>query len=441
MAKIRPVAGQRYVIVKGDTLWDIASIVYGSGPKYQIIWDANKSNLRSNDPHWIYPGEELWIPNDPDRSPRTIDQNESGSRPADPNDPLTIYIAGERYFPVSATVVRTFDTCSDGWSATFRDDINDENWLPYRKVFRPYQYTPAEVFIHNLSTGEGFVYNVDIDGTSSNGTIMAEGFCPSIDIVDSVAEPPYQGENITLEAWTRKLIEPFGLTYSTSECDQDKWREVNRKKIKRIKIGKEEKVFDHLSEKYRQKGFVLSNSISGNITVRSAPSMSNTDQIVDTFVDDAEDGSIPIWEFKSKFSGRDRYRVTLATGKGRLKHFKDRYVDPAVPRNRRMLFNLSSSEEGDMSTAAKSRARKSIEQALTFTVPVRGWYSRTGRLYQPGQFVLYKSRRLFLEKGVVLMIRKVAYMQEGKQRLAKLDLIPPAVYSQEEEVSDPWISV
>ena len=437
----RPVAGQKYTIVKGDTLWDIASIVYGSGFKYQIIWDANKSNLRSKDPHWIYPGEELWIPADPDRSSLTVDQNETAAIPADKDDPLIIHIAGTRYYPVSATVIRTFDTCSDGWTATFRDNINDEAWKPYRKVFRPYQYTPAEVFIHNISTGESFIYNVSISGDSTKGEIKAEGFSRSIDIVDSVAEPPYQAENITLEAWTRRMIRPFGLTYSTAECDQEAWRKVNRKKIKRIKIGREEKVFAHLSEKYRQNGFVLSNSISANVVVRTAPSMSSVDQIVDTFVDDAEAGKVPIWEFNSTFSGRDRYRVTLATGKGRLKHFKDCFIDPAVPRNRRMIFNLSSSEEGDMSTAAESRARKSIEEALTFTIPVRGWYSREGSLYQPGQFVLYKSKRLYLDKGVVLMIRKVAYIQEGTERRAQLDLIPPAVYSKDEEVGDPWISV
>ncbi len=436
MARVLPVAGKPYVIVKGDTLWDIANTVYGSGPKYQIIWDANKSNLRSGNPNLIFPGEKLWIPNDPDRP---AGGEETGIREFNRENPLSIYLDGEKYNPTSASITRTFDTCADGWVATFRDDINDPDWEPFRSVFRPYAYTPAEVFIDNRSTGESFLYNVSLTGNSSNGEVTAEGFSPSIDIVDSVAEPPYEGNNITLEQWTRRLLKPFGLTYSTSECDQDAWRKVNSRRIKRIKIGKEEKVFDHLSQKYRQYGFVLSNSFSANIAVRTAPSMSSSSQIVDEFVDDYK-GGVPVWEFKSSFAGRDRYRVTLATGKGRLKHYKDKYVDTSVPRNRRMIFNLSSSEEGDMSTAAQSRARKTIEDALTMTIPVRGWYSREGILYEPGQFVLYKSRRLFLEKGVVLMIRKVVYIQDGSERHANLDLIPPSVYSKDEEVDDPWTS-
>lgn len=441
MARVRPVAGQLYTIVKGDTLWDIASVVYGSGFKYKIIWDANKSNLRSNDPHWIYPGEQLWIPNDPDKSPRAIDLRDTGENPSNKDEPLAIYITGKQYYPVKASIIRTYDTCSDGWTATFRDDINDEDWIPRRKVFRPYAFPPAEVFIGGTSTGESIIYNVNISGNSSKGEITAEGFNRSIDIVDSVPEPPYQAEKITLENWTKQLIRPFGLTWSTSEVDQDAWRAANRRKIKRIKIGKEEKVFAHLIEKYREKGFVLSNSNSANVVVRSVPDVPPRDMVVEEFVDDAEEGAVPMWEFKSGFSGRDRYRVTVAIGKGRLKHFRDNYVDPAVPLNRRMLIALSSSEQGDMSTAAKSRARKTIEQALTFTVPVRGWYSRGGKLFQPGQFVLYKSKRLFLDRGIVLMIRKVTYVQEAAQREAHLELVPPTVYSKTEEVSDPWISV
>lgn len=440
MSKPVPVAGQTYVIVKGDTLWDIATIVYGSGTKYQIIWDANKSNLRSGDPNLIYPGERLWIPEDPDRPARSMPFKDRGAVDPTSSDPLAIYIEGEKYNPVSASIIRTFDTCADGWTATFRDDIRDTRWLPFRKVFRPYSFAKSEVFIDNRSTGESYIYNVGLQGTSAAGEITAEGFSPSIDIVDSVAEPPYEGNSVTLEQWTRRLIKPFGLSFSTAECDQAAWRKVNRRKIKRLKIGKEEKVFEHISEKLRQKGFVLSNSFSANVSVRSAPALTPATPIVDEFVDEAESGSVPVWEFNSSFAGRDRYRVTIATGKGRLKHHKDRYVDPSVPRNRRMLFSVSSAEESDMSTAAKSRARKSIEEALTVSIPVRGWYSRDGVLYEPGQFVLYKAKRLFLEKGVVLMIRKVVYIQEGAERKATLDLIPPAVYSQDEEVDDPWNS-
>jgi nucleoid-associated protein YgaU len=53
----------RFVTVeKGDNLWKIATRVYGKGkgPKYTVIFEANKPMLK--DPDLIYPGQVLRIP-------------------------------------------------------------------------------------------------------------------------------------------------------------------------------------------------------------------------------------------------------------------------------------------------------------------------------------------------------------------------------------------
>jgi len=53
----------RFVTVeKGDNLWKIATRVYGKGkgPKYSVIFEANKPMLK--DPDLIYPGQVLRIP-------------------------------------------------------------------------------------------------------------------------------------------------------------------------------------------------------------------------------------------------------------------------------------------------------------------------------------------------------------------------------------------
>ena len=50
-----------YTVVKGDCLWNIAKKYYGSGSKYTVIYEANKSVIGSN-PNLIYPGQVLTIP-------------------------------------------------------------------------------------------------------------------------------------------------------------------------------------------------------------------------------------------------------------------------------------------------------------------------------------------------------------------------------------------
>ncbi len=53
---------QYYEIVKGDSLWKIASKFYGDGNKYPQIFEANKEVIKSAD--LIFPGQKIRIPMD-----------------------------------------------------------------------------------------------------------------------------------------------------------------------------------------------------------------------------------------------------------------------------------------------------------------------------------------------------------------------------------------
>ena len=53
-------APQTYTVKKGDCLWSIAKRFYGSGSKYKIIKEANKSIIGNS--NYIYPGQVFVIP-------------------------------------------------------------------------------------------------------------------------------------------------------------------------------------------------------------------------------------------------------------------------------------------------------------------------------------------------------------------------------------------
>ncbi|MGD9614613.1 MAG: LysM peptidoglycan-binding domain-containing protein [Alphaproteobacteria bacterium] len=52
--------GDTYVVARGNSLWLIARRAYGQGLRYTAIYAANQDTIR--DPHRIYPGQELRLP-------------------------------------------------------------------------------------------------------------------------------------------------------------------------------------------------------------------------------------------------------------------------------------------------------------------------------------------------------------------------------------------
>lgn len=64
--------GESYTVVSGDTLWGISKKYYGTGTKYNLIYEANAELIEStakshgktdsDNGHWIWPGEILTIP-------------------------------------------------------------------------------------------------------------------------------------------------------------------------------------------------------------------------------------------------------------------------------------------------------------------------------------------------------------------------------------------
>lgn len=416
----KPIPGKQYTVQLGDTLSGIAAKAYGDPAKWPDIYNVNISNLKSNDPDVIYPGEIIFIPeNILTENLRSERQRAFALGERDDNT-FNLFIENKQVQCISGALLRTMDNINDSWIATFP-------WKPgldpeLDELIKPYKIPRSKIYLGSKLMGTGYIYKVKKARSGDSRTVTVTGYSKAADIMDSTSNPPYQASNVTLQQRITSLIAPFGLTLLYN-LDSDS-------PFKRVTMEPTDTIFSHIAKLVSQRGALINSNEFGNIVVYKSRNSGPIAKVI-------EEGTTTANDFEIECDARKRYRTYKAIGQSPVSGTKKGIaIDTNISKPRQLTFTADDADVADIEKAAKFKMTKTLADSMSFSIPVRGWYSSAGVLYKENTFVTVKSETMDLSSGYNMLVKSVTY-NFGDKIDCVLELVPPAVYTGENFI-DPW---
>lgn len=419
-----PIPGKEYVVRSGDTISKIAVRAYGDQEKWRMIYAANQTTLRSRNPEIIFPGEVLKIPKLPERE--LLESKLVGTKPG----VITIF-SGQTQIPVYALrAVRSINTAANAWSGNIHRGLRDAN-PSIKKAVSAYSYAPCDLFIGEDLVMTTLLYNIAPSINESGSFIAMEAFSPTVDIVDSVVRPPFEVNGLSLLSRAKQFLDPAGIAVEVDPAVRSK---VNAA-IPRMTASDTEKQFDHLAKIAKQQAVLISCLPTGKLYFTEANVKGKP---VATLVEGEDfQPSGKAGEFAAHFKGRERFNTYRALHNSPWGSVSAVSKDNVVPSTRSTTIKMDETVVGGLPRAADWERNKAIAKTLEITIPVKGFYNKSGALWVENTQVTVKSPTMFIPDGFNFLIKSVEYIQDDSGQTTVLSLVPPQVYSGG-VVQEPW---
>ena len=420
-----PQPGKRYEVRSGDTLRRIAQAAYGDGDRWREIWARNETNLRSDNPNRIFPGETIYIPE--------LAQRELPDANIDETDPNRARVSVDGYeLPIqSGRLVRKLDSADDGLTVRIPWTPGNNPDLDRRLI--PYAYPKITAYLGGSLQLTGRLYTVKRYSRSDGVEVELEAASYMADLVDSQVKPPYEHDGYSLVDIARRQCEGTGIQVVVDDTVEESADLDPHAPISRATAEENETKFEFLRRLSEQYGMLMTSDRQGRLLISKARlNSSPVDHIIEGKGRMGE-------EFDVTFDGRERFSSYRAVAEDPQSEASETVADPAVPGGRFYTFRADEAGKGGLRAAATYRRNKSTADALTLPVPVSSWYNASGKLWEENTIVTIESRTLGLPNGFDMLIRQVEFIIATDGASAILSLVPPQVYSGE-DVPEPWES-
>jgi prophage tail gpP-like protein len=351
-------------------------------------------------------------------------------------DPLafTLILNGREVPVVAGHLTRSIDNVADQWTAEI-------SWTPgadpdLDKAVRFRSYADSRVYLGASLQNSGRLYNVENELTKSGRTKRLEGASYTADLVDSSVSMDAMQHGLnpntatTMNAWIGgsvwnwcKASLPPGFEVKTDLGDPGAFYV---KPFQLIDMQLTETYAQVITRLAFQRGMLVNSDINGNLFL-TQPNQKQEPLCT------LREGDEIVIAWKLKISGRELwydYIVYSESGYGAIQ--LDSSNDSNVPTTRQLAIVATLTDIGGLKQTSRYKRNQQIVKALTFSLPISGWYTPKGALWQPNKLVTVVSETLEIPKGFTFLIRSVDFDYTKAGCTAILHLIPPDAYSLEE---------
>lgn len=346
--------------------------------------------------------------------------------PGKEDDELTLVIEDREIIISSGKLLKTMDTGSDAFTCVmpWEPELDSE----IDQITAPYSYSECRIYIAGDLFMSGILYTVTPEQTNTGTTRKLEIYSKIADMIDSSWRPPYEENNIDLQQICASQASAFGI-----EVVLDSGVNVGGK-FSRISVKQTDKCFDKLSKLAAQRGLLLScNKYSELLIIK--PNLNGT-PVGTLFPENAYTQS-----YSAKFDGRKRfyqYEALGASSSSERTTTKQIARDTTIPASRFLTFKADESLPGETLNAAEWRRNKIAADSMMISWPINTWYNPKNELWQVNTKVTVKNPIISISEGFTFLINQVEYNFENSGTTARLNLVPPSMYGQEDIEEPQW---
>jgi prophage tail gpP-like protein len=352
------------------------------------------------------------------------------------SDEVTLHIAGQRWrFFDDLEINLGLDSHPTvGFSAPF-----DHRRREFRDTFRQFSFRPLEVAIGGQRVFTGVLVEVQPRCEPDASTVSCAGYSKAaqLETLNLPADKlPFQASGLSLRQIAQQLAGAYDIGVEIEGPEGAAFRRVKtRSKKIDTQLDHEQKIGDFLIELAKQRGLLVSSTVTGDLLFRESVRPGNP-------VVRLAEGQPPLVSVAPTYNPQDYY--TEITGFTSAKRgvtgskYTQRLERLQGGTLRALSFKLDDIEKGDAAAAVKAKVGRMLANAFTVTLNVPTWRDPSGALWSPNTTITLTAPGAMIYRETELLVRDVFLKQSAGEQTASLGCVLPGTFGGEIPPRLPW---